>query len=180
MLYSSLPSSRGGAVQHAEVAEPADALRSGRSARKGVGVQISPSAPRFARVTRRGPHFDKRPLTRCPSVPDRRDVVVGRRMVAGPFAGPEESPSCIERGARRKPGRRAPARRQSRSACRPRPVREQQRPGPPGTPGGVKRAILPAAISESADKDGGSPRPEVESSHGGDDVTGPAWRGRER
>jgi hypothetical protein len=30
---------------HAEVAEPADALRSGRSARKGVGVQISPSAP---------------------------------------------------------------------------------------------------------------------------------------
>src|SRR4029079_4204121 len=31
--------------QQAEVAEPADALRSGRSARKGVGVQISPSAP---------------------------------------------------------------------------------------------------------------------------------------
>ena len=45
---------------------------------------------------------------------------------------------------------------------------------------GVKRAILPAAISESADKDGGSPRLEVESSHGGDDVTGAAWRYRER
>ena len=37
---------------------------------------------------------------------------------------------------------------------------------------GVKRAILPAAISEPADKDGGSPRSKVESSHEGDDVTG--------
>jgi hypothetical protein len=36
----------------------------------------------------------------------------------------------------------------------------------------VKRAILPAAISESADKDGGSPRPEVESSRGGDEAAG--------
>ena len=30
---------------HAEVAEPADALRSGRSGGNPVGVQISPSAP---------------------------------------------------------------------------------------------------------------------------------------
>jgi hypothetical protein len=36
----------------------------------------------------------------------------------------------------------------------------------------VKRVILPAAISESAAKDGYSPRPEVESSHKGDDVAG--------
>ncbi len=47
-------------------------------------------------------------------------------------------------------------------------------------PDGVKRAILPAAISESADKDGGSPRLEVESSHEGDDVTGIARQYRER
>ena len=36
----------------------------------------------------------------------------------------------------------------------------------------MKRVILPAAISESAAKDGYSPRPEVESSHKGDDVAG--------
>jgi hypothetical protein len=47
-------------------------------------------------------------------------------------------------------------------------------------PGGVKRAILPAAISELADKDGCSPRPKVESSHEGDDVTGIQALGTER
>lgn len=36
---------------------------------------------------------------------------------------------------------------------------------------GVKRAILPAAISDTAAKDGHSPRLKVESSHEGDDVT---------
>jgi hypothetical protein len=51
---------------------------------------------------------------------------------------------------------------------------------PSGLPGGVKRAILPAAISELADKDGCSPRPKVESSHGGDDVTGIQALGTER
>jgi len=40
--------------------------------------------------------------------------------------------------------------------------------------GGVKRAILPVAISDAADQDGGSPRLEVESSHEGNDVTGGA------
>jgi hypothetical protein len=44
----------------------------------------------------------------------------------------------------------------------------------------VKRAILPAAISELADKDGCSPRPKVESSHEGDDVTGAQALGTER
>ena len=48
-------------------------------------------------------------------------TAVGRRMVADP-AGSEESPSCAERGAWRKPGRRARVRRQSRLAHRPRPV----------------------------------------------------------
>jgi hypothetical protein len=51
---------------------------------------------------------------------------------------------------------------------------------PSGLPGGVKRAILPAAISELADKDGCSPRPKVESSHEGDDVTGVQALGTER
>src|SRR5215207_7103253 len=37
-------------AQQAEVAEPADALRSGRSEGNLVGVQISPSAPRTPRV----------------------------------------------------------------------------------------------------------------------------------
>lgn len=51
---------------------------------------------------------------------------------------------------------------------------------PAGSPDGVKRAILPAAISELAAKDGCSPRPEVESSHEGDDVTGIQALGTER
>ena len=133
--------------------------------------QRSPASPW------RGLHFDKgRPRQDAAATtgPRHRDAGVGRRMVAGPHGGPEESPSCAERGARRKPGRRAAARRQSRSArrlVRRESNRDQDRPV---CPGGVKRAILPAAISESADKDGCSPRPEVESSHGGDDVTGPA------
>ena len=38
-------SGHAGMHRRAEVAESADALRSGRSARRGVGVQISPSAP---------------------------------------------------------------------------------------------------------------------------------------
>jgi hypothetical protein len=37
-------------AEQAEVAEPADALRSGRSEGNLVGVQISPSAPRTVRV----------------------------------------------------------------------------------------------------------------------------------
>jgi hypothetical protein len=155
---------------HAEVAEPADALRSGRSARKGVGVQISPSAPEL--------------------------------LPAPPGAGCTLTSGCAARGARKKDGRwfswrargkselhRAGCLAKAREAAVPPtvqigvpawPVREQQRPGPSGQPGGVKRAILPAAISEPAGKDGGSPRPKVESSHGGDDVTGSALRGRER
>ncbi len=52
--------------------------------------------------------------------------------------------------------------------------------GRPARPGGVKRAILPVAISDAADQDGGSPRLEVESSHEGDDVTGGASAPRER
>ena len=44
-----------------------------------------------------------------------------RRMVAD-LSGSEESPSCAERGAWRKPGRRARVRRQSRLAHRPRPM----------------------------------------------------------
>ena len=154
----------------AEVAEPADALRSGRSARKGVGVQISPSAPAL--------------------------------LPAPPGAGCTLTSGCMARGAWKKDGRwrssnargkselhRAGCLAKAREAALPPTVqigasawlvREQQRPGPSGQPGGVKRAILPAAISEPADKDGGSPRSKVESSHEGDDVTGPAWRGRER
>ena len=58
-------------------------------------------------------------------------------------------------------------------------AREQQRPGPGGLADRVKRAILPAAISEPADNDGGSPRPKVESSREGDDVAGPARGPRE-
>ena len=49
---------------------------------------------------------------------------------------------------------------------------EQQRLNPDRKVEDVKRAILPAAISESADKDSYSLRPEVESSHRGDDVAG--------
>lgn len=49
----------------------------------------------------------------------------------------------------------------------------------PVRPGGVKRAILPVAISDTADQDGGSPRLKVESSHEGDDVTGVAGTPRE-
>src|SRR5205814_6780119 len=39
----------------AEVAELADALDSGSSARKGVGVQIPPSAPRFPSLSTHAP-----------------------------------------------------------------------------------------------------------------------------
>ncbi len=73
------------------------------------------------------------------------------------------SPSTVQIGIPASVGMRATA----TNAARPRSS-------------GVKRAILPAAISESAGKDGGSPRLEVESSHGGDDVTGAARRCRER
>jgi len=57
---------------------------------------------------------------------------------------------------------------------------EQQRPNPGRQAKGVKRAILPAAISESVAKDGYSPRPEVESSHKGDDVAGISRKYRDR
>ena len=112
-------------AQQAEVAEPADALRSGRSEGNLVGVQISPSAP--AHVDNRGRGW--------------------ARMVAGASAS-EESPSCTERGCPVKAGEAprgvdSPDRRAKRFA------REQQRPNRRVT-AGVKRAILPAAISESA------------------------------
>jgi hypothetical protein len=42
----SAPAPQMAGAQQAEVAEPADALRSGRSEGNLVGVQISPSAPR--------------------------------------------------------------------------------------------------------------------------------------
>lgn len=62
-------------LTRAEVAEPADALRSGRSGGNPVGVQISPSAPALqdARVghNRRGRH---RPRS-----------VVAARLVTGPY-----------------------------------------------------------------------------------------------
>jgi hypothetical protein len=92
-------------------------------------------------------------------------------MVAGVLVTPEESPSCVERGAQRKLRQVDESRLDSPDW---RAIfwgaREQQRPVPPS--GGVKRAILPAAISGSAAKDRCSrSRPEVESSHEGDDVT---------
>ena len=69
------------------------------------------------------------------------------RMVAG-VKTPEESPSCTEQGClvKAREARRATGRRQSRSA-RGQP-RESNRDQSRAT--GVKRVILPAAISESA------------------------------
>ena len=70
---------------YAEVAELADALRSGRSGGNPVGVQISPSAP-----------------------PARVSPVGGAEQGGRWPIWPEESPSCAEQGARRKPGQRWP------------------------------------------------------------------------
>jgi hypothetical protein len=125
------------------VAEPADALRSGRSGLKPVGVQISPSAldvgpqGRSARRVRRA-----RTL--------KTEGVKGR-MIAGACA---RGKSELHRA--RVPGESrggAARRRQSRSARAT--TRESNRDHSAaafsnGAVRRVKRAILPAAISESA------------------------------
>ena len=160
------------------MAESADALRSGRSVRKDVGVQVSPSAPNLlARVVRRGLYFDKRLQRvisddRCEGT--REGWSLGslrtqRKVRAAQSGVPGES-----QGDRHKPAD-SPDWHNGFDRCESNSDECRL-----AQPGGVKRAILPAAISESADKDGGSPRLEVESSHEGDDVTGIAWRCRER
>ncbi len=122
----------------ADVAEQADALRSGRSGGNPVGVRISPSAP------------DSDPLTTGSGSRTFTCEETHRRelgMAAGPRGGLEESPSCTEQGCPVKAGEtrqrvdsphwRVPGRESNRNQTR----------GPRS--GGLKRAILPAAISDS-------------------------------
>ncbi len=117
------------------MAEPADALRSGRSGGNPVGVQISPSAPSPA-----GPvHGVGRACTFTTRTRAGRTVADLLRS--------EESPGCKERGCPAKAGE-ALRRRQSRSA-RGQP-RESNSDQDRRFAAGVKRAILPAAISGSA------------------------------
>ncbi len=121
----------------ADVAEQADALRSGRSGGNPVGVRISPSAPGQDSSWNRCP----RTLT-CEDTHRKEE-----RMAADPLDGLEESPSCTEQGCPVKAGETRSrvdspdwrvARRESNS---------NQTRG--FRPGGLKRAILPAAISDS-------------------------------
>ncbi len=87
----SVPAER---TTHADVAEQADALRSGRSGGNPVGVRISPSAP--GEYSRWSP--SSRTLT--VEVTHRRE----KRMAADPPDGLEESPSCTEQGCPVKAG----------------------------------------------------------------------------
>ncbi len=127
-----------GAGTQADVAEQADALRSGRSGGNPVGVRISPSAPdsdpsNGDRVRARSQREDTH----------RREL----GMAADPRGGLEESPSCTEQGCPVKAGE---ARQRVNSPYRRVPGRESNRNQTRGPrPGGLKRAILPAAISDS-------------------------------
>ena len=98
------------------MAEPADALRSGRSGRKPVGVQISPSAPESDK-----PRTDAR-RAGDGQTPRPRGTFTAEgkagRMVAG-LSGQRKVRAAQSEGARRKPGRRRDLRvrrRQSRLA----------------------------------------------------------------
>src|SRR3954469_2003983 len=111
-------------------------------------------------------------------------------MVAGARAL-EESPGSTEQGARRKPGRYPyPGWRQSQGAALLVPARarvgprESNRNEPAAPAARMKRAILPAAISDPVARspwaaDGDSPRPKVESSRGSDDAARPVMGRRE-
>ncbi len=110
-------------VFRAEVAEPADALRSGRSERKLVGVQISPSAPDLLRVPWRGEVAARPMVARRLTGAGRGTFTTedeGREGGRWPGSGPEESPGCAEQGCPVKAGEAWSSdggrRRQSRSA----------------------------------------------------------------
>ncbi len=118
----------------AEVAELADALDSGSSARKGVGVRVPPSAPSDSRIV--SPHRLPPALpgstlyhSRCPCAP-----------VAPPEPGPPPRPASVPspRGRSARPGRARPSPTSHQAPGRDQVHTRQHQPARVGVPEGVR------------------------------------------
>lgn len=128
--HAILCAASGRLARRAEVAELADALRSGRSGGNPVGVQISPSAP-----------------------PVRWPVGHRERCRAGRSLAPLRCQRKVRAAQSRvpgvNPGQRGPAPLTVQTGTSGMARRESNRDNNRALPG-VKRAILPAAISDRA------------------------------